>query len=260
MKKLVDGWSYRNLYIGLFVGIPAILLCGGIWSVYSSTTFLAAPFEPAMNLTAIRQDINVVSYVDDLEIISTRKTEGKFLITIRNKSQKGMNSFYVMSGDHAWQAELVYSDIRDSVTPSTDYEVTVPFSKELYSNGVTIQAALFVDRTGAGNPQYIRIMQDRRKGEKRELAKAKHLLEDLISRRQLISKNDIEELKRNFDSSPADPPDQSESVKLGMNLGRQRFLHALEQLSNRMSEDRTVDLDVELKNVNRRLHKYVSKL
>jgi hypothetical protein len=230
-----------------------LFLSGGIWYVNSAQQQSREP-EAKSNADQIK----VVNNVDVLEVVRTTISGPKFVVSVRNKSQKNINSFYVASDKEAWQVELIYSDTIDSVLPSTDFDISIPVSTTLYTNGLAIRAVLYDDNSGAGEPEFTKLMLDRRRGEKQELIKGKRVLEELVLEGKSKPKEKLEYVKEKFTSLQSEA-EQNESVKLGMHLGRQRFLQAVERIE-RTAEAKPASVDFELKKLITQLQKYVSKL
>jgi hypothetical protein len=197
-----------------------------------------------------------------LEILNSEFQNGRIIIRIRNTSQKSANGFYLTGHDMAWQYELVYSEVQDNVPPFAEYEIAFTSDKSKLADGITINAVLFDDGTGDGEPKFINVMKDKRYGEKLELTHGKRLLDEYAVMNHSITSDDIDELKKKFatECSKDVASEHSENVRLGIDSGRQRFLRVVEGFNKGDPNNNFSDIGPLIKSASSRLQKFITKL
>lgn len=207
------------------------------------------------------EHIKVFNNIDHLQIVGSKIEKGRFTVSIKNNFDKIVNSFYLTTGDVSYHTELIYSDVKDGVAPSSEFDISTDLDKNLFSNGLTVRAILFEDGTGEGQPSLIQEMKDKRYGEKLELTKGRDLLEKLLSSGALEGIENFSEIKEKFASLPSTEKNtQNESIMLGIDSGRQRFLRYIDELSKNSEANKPDNRASEITKARNKLEKYISKL
>lgn len=208
-----------------------------------------------------KSKIKVLNNINDLQIVNSKIEDDKFVIAVKNNSNKIINSFYLTTGNISYHIELIYSDVQDGIAPSSHYNLYADLDENLYSNGLSIRAILFEDGTGAGESFFIQEIKDKRYGEKLQLIKGELLLENLLSSPDLKPLEKLAKFKERISSLPVTEKDtQNEAVKLGMDLGRQRLLRYVEDLSKNTGDNKQDNLEIEITKIRNKLERYISKL
>jgi hypothetical protein len=235
--------------------IACLLGCLFFLAYYSKTNTSIAQAAKGVD------NIKVFNNIDKLQIINSKAEDDRFIVNVKNNFDKPINSFYLTAGDITYNIELIYSDVRDSVDPASDYQLSTDLDKNLYSSGLTVRAVLFEDGTGAGEARFIKEMKDKRYGEKVQFTRGKYLLENFLSSLGSGSPAKLTELKEKTSSLPlTDENTQNESVKFGMDLGKQRLMAYVQELSRVVEGNKLGDLEPETTKIKNKLEKYISKL
>lgn len=228
---------------------------GGILVISISTNTGSSVAQTKLN----QKEIKIIDKTEVLNVISSRAEATRFIFTIRNKSDKVINSLYVTTGTNTYHFELIYSDIQSGIAPSAEYSFVTDFDKDLESSGLIIQAVLFEDKTDSGEISFVNEMKDKRYGEKIQLIKGKEFLDNTLLPSELDSAAKISLLKQKISSLPTDK-EKNEAIKHGMHLGKERLLRYIEEISSRISSSSLTNFNTESITLKNKLEKYISKL
>lgn len=254
-NRIFHGNGFR--YLVFSVAVCALLLIVAFIAVYSgktNTSSAQSKIEPD------KSDIKVFNEIKELQIVDSKIKGSRFLITVRNNTDKVINSFYLTTGDASYHMELLYSDVQDAVAPAADYNLFVDLDNNLKLSGVKIRAIVFEDGTGSGEPSFIQEIKDKRYGEKLELTNGKQLLENLSLSLNTNPLGKLEELKEKISSfSPSDKEREREAIKFGRNLGKQRLLRYIEDLSKNADSNNLTNLQTDITALRDKLNKFISK-
>jgi hypothetical protein len=206
-----------------------------------------------------KQKLIIANKTSGFEVIESKTAQGMVELSFRNAYKKSITAYVVSIGDHfTFTEEFIYSEVDFAIRPGEPLTKGIPLPFDLSSKQtvpLTILAVVFEDRTGEGDQEILRGIEDERLGEKVQVMRILSLLEEVPaqandSRQEMaiakrlksraesaLSKGEAETLADLKSVKPrgAGPDlevrsDLSEQFKNGLQTGRETILRKIYEL------------------------------
>jgi hypothetical protein len=256
-NKKLDGSKVKKFIVPSF--LLFLLFCFVFLFAYSPKLRIR-PVEA--QIKSENQQIELSTNVANLQVVGSKIEGRQFVVTVRNNYEKTINSFFLTTGDISYHIDLLYSDTADGLMPFAERDLRANADNNLYARGLTIQAVLFEDGTGAGQSPFVTKMTDTRRGQKIALTEGKKQIDALLASEGEKLETDVKRVKNSFMISLSERSsiEENEDVKGGVDAGKQRFGRYLDDLIHISEGKSAVNLTPDIKKVGKRLEKYISKL
>lgn len=256
MKKVAVGNFFpkeninkRSFY---FKGLFALFLCLILVSIFVFGASFTGKNSIIESINNRRDEIKIHNQTTAFEVIKSEIVGDELHLSLKNISNKGIIAFHALVGPEKGNGvgsyvEFTYSDIKDEISPNEVFVHREPLVKEIYRNGVTLQAVFFTDGTADGKADVIREVNETRRGTKAQLLKALELIQETLSSPQSEFSSRVTGLKAKISDLPTADKTKSSQFNSGLNNAKGNVLLEIKSIQN-FKED-LIRIETKLKRV-----------
>jgi len=212
--------------------ISILLIVMGFGTVFSRRMQV----KPVQN-KPVRFDKNSKTNAIEVSNVEIRNDIGAIMVTLKNVSNKSINSIQLSSNKGSVRIELLdaYEPDRQKLLPGATYEQMFPLINPSEPFEVSVVSVMFDDKTSDGDPASAKEIIDSRRGFNKEMKRLKSLLEAALAAPDADSPAILDKLKSQVDALPADVNGESFGFRQGQRAARQDFLYDIEVVKERQT-------------------------
>ncbi len=222
-----------------------------------------------ISLAQIKQDkikereIKIFNKVSNFRLVKIKTVGKEVHILLKNECGKSINSFYATVGSgedgNTYNVEFLYSGIKNEISPNEVFTFKISLEEKLYTEGLTLQAVIFADKTEEGEYSILQEMKDIRLGEKTQLIKGLDLLKTHLALLKNNSSLLVENLGVNISSFETKDDTRSSAYNSGLSSGKANLIYYLDNIKNNENKS-SLYVEQELMKLQSKLEGVISKL
>jgi hypothetical protein len=195
-----------------------------------------------------------------VEVIDSTPGEGAMMITLRNRSTKNINALQIAVGGSVFLVEFLDADEpKQKLAPGAVYKEWFSI-RDSSKVEVAVLAAVFDDRTGAGDQRLVDEVLEVRRGVKKQLERFSTALQQMLNSPDADSLVAIEKLTERLDQQLEDTPADSGGMRLGQRKAKQQIRNELEVLKRTTLKDPTRTIRMGLTSIEQRNGRRIANL
>lgn len=216
----------RKTYIALI--LPCVLFATLAFN--QTRTADAQPSQDvSVSVTNETKSFQVVNFDKDLEYVKG----AEFLrVSLRNDYDKAIVSYVISTGKNSSvQVDFMYSEGADNIAPGEVTEWRNGLNPAMLAEGVTIQAVVFDDGTGDGDPVKIKEVTDQWAGGYSQISRILSILDSALKSPDASASGVLYELETQVASLSIEPDDTLHpGSKSGLHTQRETTVARLKEL------------------------------
>lgn len=221
-----------------------------------------------------RNEPRVLNQTRAFQLISQKRDDKHFLLTLKNGYSKNINGYTVTQGlDTSTSArvsieeDFIFGD--KLIAPGETYVVRIPISEHAPASGsvyqqeqdINVAAVIFDDGTGDGDSNVIKRTKERRRGERIQLEHILPLFQAVLDSQDADLPAAVDNLESRIASLPKIAENElSPSVKSGLQGVKEMLLQAAQTLKRNSQRLSHLNLREELTKVTSHYEKVKAKL
>ena len=171
--------------------VAILVLCLGI--------FVSTKTSPSQNTQEPAADIKLTNKTN-LQVIQAKREKKGLLLTFKNNYAKRITAFAVTIGHFQFKEDFVSNEVSDEfgINPNGSLERRIPILSSNQNDSVihaTLQAVIFDDKSGDGDPVIFEDMRDDRLGQAIQIRRSLKILERYVR----LEKFDTSQLKNELE-------------------------------------------------------------
>jgi len=179
-------------FLPTFLFVAILVLCLGI--------FVSTKTSPSQN-TQEPADIKLTNKTN-LQVVKAKRDKNVLLLTLMNKYAKRVTAFAVTIGSFRFTEDFVSNEVSDDfgINPNGSHERRIPIPSSNANDAVihaTLQAVIFEDKAGDGDPVVFEDMRDDRLGQAVQIKRSLKILERYVH----LEKFDTSQLRSELESA-----------------------------------------------------------
>lgn len=239
----------KNISIKGFYVLVLCLIVAGIFVFGINSVEKTAPIEP---VSSQQNEVKIFNKTSGLEVVKNEIVGDELHLSLKNSANKGINAFQVLVGPEKGNSfgtfvEFTYSDIKDEISPNEIFVHRETLGKELYKDGVTLQAVFFTDGTSDGETDVIREANEKRRGIRFQLSAGLQLIRDALASPQNEFSAQVTALRMKISDLPPSDKTKPREFNHGLRSGKEFLLLDIKNIQNNKEE--LIKVEAKLKRI-----------
>jgi hypothetical protein len=237
-------------------GLYALVLCLVLVGIFVFGMSFIEKGSKVESVNNQQSEIKVFNKTSAFEVIKSEIVGDELQLSLKNISNKGINAFQVLVGPEKGDSlgsfvDFIYSDIKDEISPNEVFVHREALGKEIYANGITLQAVFFTDGTGDGEANIIREVNETRQGTSLQLSKGLEMIQKTLASPSDEFSSRVIALRTEISDLPAADKTKSPQYNSGLHFGKERLLTDIKNIESNKQD--LIKVESKLKKVIPRL-------